>query len=61
MFLNRFLQRATMEALVGPTEALLQMVQLVSLVIVVIIIRVSAATDRVTVMQNVFRASNGIP
>ena len=43
------------------TEALLRMVQLVTLVFVAMVIRASAATDRVTVMQNVFRVSNGIP
>ena len=51
---------ATMEALVGQTEVLLGMVQLLHLIFVVIITRASAATDRVTVMQNVFQASNGI-
>ena len=61
MFLNRSLQRATLEALVEQTEALLRMVQLLFIISVIMVTRASAAKDRVTVMQNVFPASNGIP
>ena len=61
VFLNRCLQRATMEALAEQMEALLRMVQVASSVaVMVMVICASAAADRATVMQHVFRASNGI-